>query len=363
VVKVGSQVIAQREGLAFDRLKSLAKQFATLNREGRECLVVSSGAVAAGYKRLGLTERPKTLRLKQAAAAAGQVSLMLAWEKALGVYGLKAAQILLSAEDLADRGRFLNARNTLNCLLEQGLTPIINENDTVAVEELKFGDNDTLGSLVASLVEADLFVNLTDRDGLYAADPRKFPEAELLAEVPEVTAEVLAMAGGEGGPLGVGGMFTKVRAAGRLAERGLPSIIASGLTRDVLGRLVDGENLGTFFPPEKKKRGAYKHWLAFATRPKGTLWVDAGAAAALKDRGKSLLPGGVYKVEGVFAAGDAVNIAQKEGVGPLGVGLSNYSSPEVSLIMGLSSQEIVKKLGYGHSEEIVHRDNLVVFSQ
>jgi glutamate 5-kinase len=244
--------------------------------------------------------------------------------------------------------------------LELSVVPVVNENDTVAVEELKFGDNDTLGSLVASLTEADFFVNLTDRDGLFEADPRKFPQAPLIEVVPKVTPEVLALAGGSGGPLGVGGMFTKVRAAGRLAERGLPSVIACGLTRDVLIRLVDGENLGTFFPPAQKKRGAYKHWLAFAARPKGSLWVDAGAAAALRDRGKSLLPGGVTKVEGVFAAGDAVTIAQ-DGQEPLGVGLSNYSSAEVGQIMGLGSQDIVKKLGYGHSEEIVHRDNLVVF--
>ncbi|MDR1872284.1 MAG: glutamate 5-kinase [Deltaproteobacteria bacterium] len=360
VIKVGSQIICGPEGLAVGRMKALAKEVSRLGDQGRECLLVSSGAVASGFKRLGLAARPQTLRLKQASAAAGQVALMLAWEKALGAYGRKVAQILLSAEDLADRSRFLNARNTLGALLEMGVIPIVNENDTVAVEELKVGDNDTLGSLVASLMEADLFINLTDQDGLYDADPKKDPSAALIGEVAKVTPKILALSGGSG-PLGVGGMFTKTRAAGRLAARGLPSIIANGLVRDILSRLLDGEKLGTFFPPAEKRQGAYKHWLAFAARPKGVLVVDPGAAAALRERGKSLLPGGVYAVKGLFSAGDPVSIALGEEE-PFGVGLVNYSSPEVSQIMGLGSQDIAKKLGYSHSEEVVHRDNLVVFS-
>ncbi|MDR2140699.1 MAG: glutamate 5-kinase [Deltaproteobacteria bacterium] len=360
VVKIGSQVISDGSGLALGRLRALAHQIAELKRQGRECLVVSSGAVASGVKRLGLSVRPTTLRLKQAAAAAGQVALMMAWEKALGVFNLKAAQILLTAEDLADRGRFLNAKNTLSALLEMGLIPVVNENDTVAVEELKVGDNDTLGSLVASLAEADLFVNLTDQEGLFDSDPKTNPAASLIEEVPKVSAATLALAGGSSGPLGTGGMLTKVRAAGRLAERGVPSIIACGLTRDILLRLIEEERLGTYFPPAVKRRGAYKHWLAFAARPKGALVVDAGAAAALRERGKSLLPGGVAGVEGLFAAGDPVSITLA-GQDPFGVGLVNYSSPEVSQIMGLASHEIAAKLGYNHSEEVVHRDNLVVF--
>ncbi|MDR1578497.1 MAG: glutamate 5-kinase [Deltaproteobacteria bacterium] len=359
VVKVGSQLI-RGQGLEVGRLKSLAKQLGQLKRGGRDCLLVSSGAVALGYKRLGLLERPTSLRLKQASAAAGQVALMMAWEKALEAYGLKAAQILLTAEDLADRGRFLNAKNTFMALLELGVIPVVNENDTVAVEELKVGDNDTLGSLVASLCEADLFVNLTDQDGLFEADPKKEPQAALIDEVPLVTPAILALAGGSSGPLGTGGMFTKVRAAGRLSERGVPSLIANGLTRDILIRLLAGEKLGTYFPPSEKRRGAYKHWLAFAARPRGRLIVDAGAALAVRDKGKSLLPGGVAGVEGLFAAGDAVSIAQLDQE-PFGVGLVNYSSPEVGRIMGLSSHQIEERLGYSHSEEIIHRDNLVVF--
>jgi glutamate 5-kinase len=361
VVKVGSQIISEQDGLSLGRIKSLAKQLTDLRRTGRECVVVSSGAVASGFKRLGLPERPTTLRLKQAAAAAGQVTLMMAWDKAFRAYGLRTAQILLSIEDLANRGRFLNARNTVISLLELGLIPIVNENDTVAVEELKFGDNDTLGALVASLVEADFFVTLTDIEGFYADDPRKVPDAPLLSVVPKVTPEILEKARDDSGPLGVGGMRVKVLAASRLAERGLPSVIASGLTRDILPRLLEGEDLGTFFPPTEKKRGAYKHWLAFAARPKGVIWVDEGAAFAVKERGKSLLPSGVAGVEGVFAAGDPVSIAET-GFTPLGVGLSNYASSEIERIKGLSSNQIVKALGYVHSEEIVHRDNLVVIS-
>jgi glutamate 5-kinase len=360
VVKVGSQILCQDKGLAMGRLKALAGQMSSLMKAGRECVLVTSGAVAAGFPKLGLERKPQTLRLKQAAAAAGQVALMTAWEKAFQFYGLKVAQILLDAGDLSVRPRFLNARHTVYSLLALGLVPIINENDSVAVDELKVGDNDTLGSLTASLAEADLFVNLTDQNGLYNADPKKDPQARLLEDVPAVTPEILALAG-EAGPLGTGGMFTKIRAAGRLADRGVPSLIANGLTRDILLRLLDGENLGTLFWPSERPRRDYKHWLAFAAQPKGRLTVDEGAARALKERGKSLLPGGVIGAEGFFDSGDAVTIGLAEGE-PFGAGLVNYSSPEVRLIMGRSSQEIITQLGYSHSDEIVHRDNLVIFS-
>ncbi|MDR1546274.1 MAG: glutamate 5-kinase [Deltaproteobacteria bacterium] len=360
-VKMGSSVVCDRESVSAGRLRAFARQLAELHRRGCRSVVVSSGAVAAGVRKLGLPSRPATLRLRQVCAAAGQVSLMTAWEKALGGFGLKCAQILLTAEDLADRRRFLNARNTLASLVEMGVVPIVNENDTVAVEELKLGENDTLGSLVASLAEADLFVNLTDLDGLHSADPRENPAAPLLTEVGKVDQSVLTMAGDSGGQWGTGGMFTKVRAAGRLAERGVASVVASGLVRDVLLRIVDGEELGTFFKPAAKRGGARKHWLAFAARPKGRLLVDAGAAAALVERGKSLLPGGVCGLEGLFDVGDAVTIVEAVGEAELGVGLVNYSAPEIGRIMGRPSSAIEGTLGYSHSEEIVHRDNLVVF--
>ncbi|MDR0354839.1 MAG: glutamate 5-kinase [Deltaproteobacteria bacterium] len=362
VVKIGSSLVCAQERLSLGRFRSFAGQLAKLRGRGLEVVLVSSGAVAAGVQKLGLTTRPTTVRLKQACASAGQVTLMSAWEKTLEAFHLKCAQILLTADDLADRRRFLNARNTIMSLVEMGVVPIINENDTVAVEELKVGDNDTLGSMVASLWDADLFINLTDLDGLYSSDPRKDAEAALIAEVERVDQKLLDSAG-SGGPLGTGGMFTKVRAAGRLAERGMASLIANGLTRDVLERLLAGEPLGTFFAPSKKRRRAKKHWLAFATRPKGTIRLDAGAVKALVERGKSLLPSGVAAVEGLFQAGDVVTLTDGQNGRELGVGLANYSALEIQKIKGLKSAEIEAALGFSHSEEVIHRDNLVIFDQ
>ena len=360
VVKIGSSSICDQESLSQGRLRALAGQIAQLTRRGFELVLVSSGAVAAGARKLELAARPQTLILKQACASAGQVSLMAAWEKALGAFDLKCAQILLTADDLSDRRRFLNARNTMLSLVDLGVVPIVNENDTVAVEELKVGDNDTLGSLIASLVEADLFINLTDLDGLYDSDPRKNPEAKLVKDVLEVDKAILDSAG-DGGPLGTGGMFTKVRAAGRLAERGVASLIANGRARGVLERLIDGEEIGTFFRPSRKHRRAKQYWLAFAARPKGRLLVDGGAARALMERGKSLLPSGIVSLEGLFDTGDAVTLAAQGDGSEFGVGLTNYSSPEVLKIMGRPSLQIEEILGYTNSEEVVHRDNLVIF--
>jgi glutamate 5-kinase len=313
-------------------------------------------------KKLKLTHEPITLKRKQAFAAAGQVTLMIAWEKSLANHNLKVAQILLTADDLADRHRFIHAKNTIFTLLEMKVIPVINENDTVALEELKFGDNDTLGSLIASLSEADIFINLTDLDGLFESDPRKNPKAALISLVEKVSPSILTKAGPQSSPLGTGGMYTKVRAAGRLAERGMPSLIANGLTRDILPRLMDGEPLGTFIKASLKPKGAKKHWLAFATRPKGKLFVDTGAALALREHGKSLLPSGITGLEGLFSAGDAVIIALQNG-SELGVGLVNYPSPEVLQIMGQGSQEISRILGFCHSEEVIHRDNLVLYQE
>ena len=358
VFKVGTNILFEKDGLSRNRLKSLARQTAALKKAGREVLIVSSGAIGSGFKKLGLAERPQSLKMKQACAAVGQVSLMLAWEKALNEAGLLAAQILISADDLADRTRFLNAKNTLLTLLEQGVVPVINENDTVALDELKFGDNDTLGALVTSLVEADLFINLTDIDGFYSDDPRRNPEADLIAEVERITPAILAACGG-GGHLGSGGMYTKVRAAKRLAEQGLASVVASGVQRDVILKIVEGEPLGTFFRPRPRKLHGKKNWLAFASRPKGQLTVDRGCALALTNKGKSLLPGGVTGVSGSFAAGDPVAVADESGL-VLALGLTNYTSAEVEKIMGRPSQFIPVALGFCHSDEVIHRDNLVL---
>ncbi|MDR3038425.1 MAG: glutamate 5-kinase [Candidatus Adiutrix sp.] len=359
MIKIGTGVLFEKEGLSRNRLKVLARQAAALRGEGREVLLVSSGAVGVGRKKLGLTERPKTLLLKQACAAVGQACLMTAWEKALADEGLLAAQVLISADDLADRTRFLNAKNTLRTLLDHGVVPVINENDTVAVEELKFGDNDTLGALACALAEGDLFINLTDLAGLYETDPRLDPAAALISRVERVTPEILGLAGG-GGPLGTGGMYTKVRAAKRLADLGVASVIADGRGRDILRRLIDGREEGTFFRPRAEKRLAgKKNWLAFASRPKGRLTVDAGCALALTRRGKSLLPGGLTAVAGSFSAGATVEVADEKGR-ILALGLTNYSSAEAEKIRGRHSREIAGRLGYCHSDEIIHRDNLVL---
>jgi len=359
VIKIGTSILFENGGLSRNRLKVLSRQAAALKREGREVILVSSGAVGVGYMKLGLAERPKTLLLKQACAAVGQAFLMTAWEKALADENLLAAQVLISADDLADRARFLNARNTLRTLLAHGVVPVINENDTVAVEELKVGDNDTLGALTCALVEGDLFINLTDLAGLYQADPHSDPSAALIGQVEKVTPEILALAGA-GGPLGTGGMFTKVRAAKRLADLGVASLIADGRSRDIIRRLMEGEETGTFFMPRPGKALAgKKSWLAFASRPRGRLVVDAGCALALTKRGKSLLPGGLIGVAGHFSAGATVEVADGDGL-VLALGLTNYDSEEAEKIRGRRSQEITGLLGYCHSEEIIHRDNLVL---
>jgi glutamate 5-kinase len=364
VVKVGSHIICNDQGLAFDRLRALSGQVDLLRRRGMEVVVVSSGAVAAGRKKCKNIQGPMTLKRTQALAAIGQVHLMAAWDKAFSAHDLRVAQILLTADDLADRHRFIHAKNTLFTLMEMKVIPIVNENDSIALEELKFGDNDTLGGLVASMAEADIFINLTDTDGFFDGDPRKNADAPLIKTVDKVSPSILAKAGQDvGSSLGTGGMKTKIKAAGRLAERGLPSLIANGLTRDVLPRLMEGEDLGTYFKPSAKPRGARKHWLAFAARPKGKLLVDKGAAIALREQGKSLLPKGVKELEGVFVAGDPVTIAEMDTGGELGVGLVNYPSVEVRYIMGKSSHEIQEVLGFCHSEEVIHRDNLVVFEK
>lgn len=359
VVKVGTNILFEQETFSLNRLKILSRQTVALQGEGRKLLLVSSGAVGLGYKKMGLLQRPRTLLMKQACAAVGQALLMAAWGEALAEVGLLTAQVLISVDDLADRGRFLNARNTLQTLLAQGVVPVINENDTVAVEELKFGDNDTLGALACALVEGDLFINLTDLDGFYEKDPRRDPTATLIDQVDRVTPGVLALAGG-GGPLGAGGMYTKVRAAKRLADLGVASVIAGGCGRDVLERIIAGELVGTFFPPRIDRRLAgKKNWLAFASRPKGRLVVDFGCAQALTQRGKSLLPGGLLAVSGAFAAGATVEVVGESGY-VLALGLTNYSAVETEKIKGRHSREIVGLLGYCHSDEIIHRDNLVL---
>lgn len=361
VVKIGSSTLTGPQGLASAKISRLAGQLARAHKEGREVVLISSGAIAAGVLKVCLEGRPKTIRQKQACAAVGQAGLMNAWERPLARHGVKTAQILLTADDLAHRRRFLNARNTLATLLEWRIIPIVNENDTVATDEIKVGDNDTLGALVAGLVEADLFVNLTDTDGLYDSDPRTNPRATLITEVEKVDARIMALAGGVGSPVGAGGMYTKVRAAKRLSEQGLPSVIAGSRIAGVIDRLLAGEPVGTYFHPQPQRRPGKKNWLAFAARPKGDLMIDEGAGNALLNNGKSLLPSGLIEARGSFVAGDPVRIVGFGGE-LLAVGLTNYARFELDLIVGCRSCEIEKRLGAGghYSDEVVHRDNLVL---
>ncbi|MBM3392748.1 MAG: glutamate 5-kinase [Betaproteobacteria bacterium] len=359
VVKVGSALVTNNgAGLAGDFLADLARQIAVLRADGREVLLVSSGAIAAGMQRLGWTARPHAMHELQAAAAVGQMGLAQAYESGFSQYGLKTAQILLTHEDLADRLRYLNARSTLTALLELGVVPIINENDTVVTDEIKFGDNDTLGALVANLVEAEALVILTDQAGLYTADPRKDPAATLVTEHRADDPALEAMAGGAGSGISKGGMITKVKAAQRAARSGAHTLIASGREADVLPRLAQGEAFGTLLFASATPLAARKQWLADHLQLAGSLILDAGAVKALA-AGKSLLPVGVTAVEGEFGRGAAVACRTPDGR-EIARGLVNYSSSEARRIARQPSVEIEAILGYLDEPELIHRDNLVL---
>jgi glutamate 5-kinase len=359
VVKVGSALVTNNgAGLALEYIGELARQIALVRESGREVLLVSSGAIAAGMQRLGWTARPHAMHELQAAAAVGQMGLAQAYETRFSQYGLKTAQILLTHEDLADRLRYLNARSTLTALLELGVVPIINENDTVVTDEIKFGDNDTLGALVANLVEAEALVILTDQAGLFTADPRKDPGATLVAEHRADDPALEAMAGGAGSGISKGGMITKVRAAQRAARSGAHTLIASGREADVLPRLAKGEALGTLLFASATPLAARKQWLADHLQLAGSLVLDVGAAQALA-AGKSLLPVGVTAVEGEFGRGAAVACRTPDGR-EIARGLVNYSSSEARRIARKASSEIEAILGYVDEPELIHRDNLVL---
>jgi len=362
VVKVGSGVLSQGSfALETRTIRSLAAQIHACRQAGRQAALVSSGAIVAGVGRLGLTGRPRSIPLKQAAAAIGQGALIRTYEEAFAAHGVKVAQVLLTGEDLRDRTRYLNARNTLFTLLDLGVLPIINENDTVAVEEIKFGDNDRLSALVAALMDADLLVILTDTDGLFTADPRRSPKARLIPVVTGEEAKGAYWAGAPASATGVGGMASKVEAGRLAAASGIPTLVANGLLSDTLTRLLDGEPLGTLFLPDAEGLQGRKRWLALASRPKGAILVDEGAKRALVERGKSLLPSGVKGTLKPFGVGDVVSL-----VGPdkaeFARGLTNYTAEEVERIKGIKTGEIERALGYRHSDEVIHRDNLVVLN-
>jgi glutamate 5-kinase len=361
VVKIGSRLLAPKgRGLQIGWIEQLAREVAALRTNGYEVILVSSGAIAAGIERLGLAERPTTIARKQAAAAVGQGRLMASYDAAFSTAGLTVAQVLLTHGDLADRKRFLNARTTLTTLLAAGVVPIINENDTVAVEELKFGENDYLASMVTNLVGAQLFVILSGVEGFCTGDPTRDPSAALIPLVTEITPLLETHAKVTGSAEGTGGMVPKLAAAKQATAHGAATIIAGGQRPNVLtDLLVAGQEIGTLFLPTKERLKSRKHWIAYTLHAKGRLHLDDGAARALRQQGRSLLPSGVREVEGRFRAGEAVSCVGPDGQ-EVARGLSNYSADEVVKICGAKSREIADRLGYKLYDEVIHRDNLVV---
>ncbi|MEP7276401.1 MAG: glutamate 5-kinase [Betaproteobacteria bacterium] len=360
VVKVGSSLVTNDgRGLDHSAVARWAGEIAALKKGGRDVVLVSSGAIAEGMQRLGWHKRPRAIHELQAAAAVGQMGLIQAYEAAFALYSLRTAQVLLTHEDLADRRRYLNARTTLTTLLALGVLPIINENDTVTTDEIRFGDNDTLGALVTNLIDADVLVLLTDQSGLHSADPRRDPAATLVRTATAGDPALEAMAGGAGGALGRGGMLSKVLAAKRAARSGAATVIASGREADVLTRLAAGESVGTLLVAAAASLGARKQWLADHVRLAGRLQLDAGAVQALAREGKSLLAIGVVAVEGDFGRGAVVGCFAPDGR-EIARGLVNYGAGETAKILRKPSAQIETILGYVVEPELIHRDNLVL---
>jgi glutamate 5-kinase len=360
VIKIGSRVLTD-DGGALDAsiIANICSDIAELYRRGLQVVVVSSGAIAAGSSELGLTDKPRTIPHKQAAAAVGQTHLMRFYQKALAYHGLKAAQVLLTGEDLGSRQRFLNARSTLDTLLDFGVVPIINENDTVVVDEIKFGDNDNLSALVTNVTEAHLLLILTDIEGLYTADPRTNPDARLVPLVRSITRDIERSAGGTGSTVGTGGMATKVAAARKAAKNGVPTILIAGKVPGIINAVMRAEEVGTLFLPSVKALNRRKHWIAYTLKPAGRITVDGGARDVLIRKGKSLLPSGVLNVEGRFERGACLRVCGVDGK-EFARGLSDYSGAEIVLIAGRKSSEIEEILGYRYGDVIIHRDNMVV---
>ncbi len=361
VVKVGSAVLTGNHGIAEEVIENIAREIAFLHDSGRQVILVSSGAVAAGRARIKFQKGGNELSIKekQALAAIGQSNLMQIYDRVFSTLGQTSAQVLLTHKDLAVRRRYLNARNTLFALFEFGAIPIINENDTVSVAELRFGDNDMLGAHICNLIEADMFICLTDVVGLYTGNPSTDPDARPIYTVDEITAEIEAMVSHSKSKLGTGGMQSKLRAAKLVSAGGGSSFIGPGREPEVLKKLFSGEMIGTFFLPHKERISGRKRWIATVLKPQGTLVLDEGACRALVERNRSLLPSGILEVEGVFGVGDAVHCARRNGE-KIAVGLINYSSVDINKIRGYHSREIQRILGYCDSEEVMHRDNIVI---
>jgi glutamate 5-kinase len=359
VVKVGSGVLAGKGGLNRKVIWDLTNDLCVLRKKNIEVILVSSGAIASGLKKIGLAKRPDSISGKQAVAAVGQPSLMMAWEKAFERHGQKVAQILITRDDFNHRERYLNARNTIFTLLAWKIVPIINENDTVVVDEIKFGDNDNLSAMVTSLMDAQLLVCLTDLEGLYNKDPRTDKEAQLIRVVHRVGREITQYASSIPGFLGTGGMGSKIRAAQTVSLGGVPTIIANGIRPGIVQNIFQGKEEGTLFLPQDVTLCSRKRWIAFTKAPKGQIMIDSGAEKAILNGGKSLLPSGIKEVQGGFRLGDSVVLLNQAGK-ELAVGMVNYDAVEIRKIMGLKTSQIEEVLGYKHDDEVIHRDNLVL---
>lgn len=359
VVKIGSGVLTLNHGLNLAIIETISDQISRLMDGGCQVILVSSGAIAAGVKRIGLERRPDGIPARQAAAAVGQAGLILSYDRAFDRHGKKVAQLLLTRDDLSNRRRYLNARNTINTLLDWKIVPIINENDTVVIEEIKLGDNDNLSAMIALLMDADILINLTDIDGLFDRDPRIHSDASLIKEVTTITRAMEQAACGIPGNLGTGGMLSKLKAAKKLSKAGIPMIIAGGKNENVLSRLVAGESLGTYFLPGKKELNLKKCWIAYNLKPQGGIRLDEGARAAVMGRGKSILPVGITDVEGEFGVGASIEIKASDNT-VIGCGLANYSSADLRRIMGLKTAAIKYVLGSKPYDDAIHRDNLAI---
>ena len=359
LIKIGSGVLTGENGLDLAIIENIVDEIAAFTKQGYQFVVVSSGAIASGRHRMGFKHKLQSLPEKQAAAAIGQGRLMRVYSNAFGKHDLIVAQMLLTMSDLTERTRFLNTRNTLNMLLEWGVIPIINENDTVAVEEIKFGDNDNLASMMANIMEANILINLTNTDGLYDGNPKDKKKSKLIPLVKDITDDIEKAASSVADPVGMGGMKSKVIAARKVTAFGIPFIIVPGKKKGILHEVFSGENVGTLFLPMEEHLKSKKHWIAFTLRSRGKLYIDDGARSAITQQGKSLLPGGVLAVEGDFSVGDPVTCLDASGQ-VFAKGLVNYSSRDIDRIKGLKTAKIKQVLGSHPYDEIIHRDNMAV---
>jgi len=362
IIKIGSSVLTDKNGsLSESIFEKLANEISKIRDKKIQVIVVSSGAIASGMKKLDLTERPTEISMKQAIAASGQSTLIRHYEKAFSEFNQNVAQILLTLDGLLDRKRFLNARKTLTTLLGMGIIPIVNENDTVAVEEIMLGDNDNLAAHITSLIEADLLIMLTDIEGLYSKDPRNNEDAEFISLIEHIGADIENTAGDTFGRTTIGGMKTKIEAAKKAAAYGVPTIIANGKNGSILQDIFDGKEVGTLFLPSEQSLSGRKHWIAFTLKSAGEIVIDDGAKKAITSSGKSLLPSGIKDVKGHFGVGDSVTCVDENGT-QIARGLTSYSADDIRKIMGSKTSDVESLLGYKYSDEVIHRDDLAVIT-